>query len=128
MASIMKGILEPFSGTIGTVVGVIVDGKGIIKSRPTKSSAPPSPKQLALRAKFKLMVQFLQCFTGLLRISYVGFVKKSRAFDNAVSYNIEHAVSGVYPFFTIDYPQVLVARGDLPNATGSAASTAGRRH
>lgn len=43
------------------------------------------------------------------------------AFNNAVSYNLENAVKGVFPAFEIDYPKVLVCQGDLPGALNAAA-------
>ena len=47
-------------------------------------------------------------------------------FNNAVSYTIKNALSGVYPDYYIDFSLLLLSRGDLPNVkTPAAAAQAG---
>ena len=38
------------------------------------------------------------------------------AFNSAMSYNLNNALTGVYPDYSIDYASALVARGLLPGA------------
>ena len=55
----------------------------------------------------------------------MSFASKVTGYNSAVSYGLKNAVSGTYPAFDIDYPQVLVARGDLPNASAPFATATG---
>jgi len=86
----------------------------------------PSPAQLAQTAKFSLAIRFVQSMGGLIKFTYHNFAQKMTEFNNAVSYVLKNAVSGSFPNFGISYADVLVSRGDLPNATApSASSSAG---
>src|SRR5262245_8682047 len=116
MATISKGILGPFSGLVGTVIGGTWKGISYMRSKPSPSERSPSIAQLEQQAKFKLILRFLQSMTPLLTVSFKELAIQKSGFNSAFSYNIKNAVAGIYPAFEIDYPQVLVARGDLPNA------------
>ena len=57
-----------------------------------------------------------------LRITFNNFAVKQTGMNSAFSYNIENAVAGTYPNYTIAYANVLVGRGDLPNVLGPASN------
>jgi hypothetical protein len=59
---------------------------------------------------------------GLLRISFQNFAIRMTGINNAFAYNIQAAVMGTYPSFSIDYSLALVSRGDLPNALTPAVT------
>ena len=40
---------------------------------------------------------------------------RKSGFNSAVSYTLKNAVTGTYPVYSIQYPDALVSRGDLPN-------------
>ena len=128
MATFEKGILGGFSGKVGNVVGGTWKGKSYMRSLPNKTSRVSSEKQLEQQAKFKLIVLFFQCFSGLLNISFRSFATKVTGFNSAVSYALKNAVTGAYPAYDIAYPLVLIARGDLPNATAPNAVANGGGH
>ncbi len=44
-------------------------------------------------------------------------------FNSAMSYNLNHAVTGAYPDFAIDYPHALVSHGQLNGATGAGVAS-----
>ena len=43
--------------------------------------------------------------------------------NNALSYTLDNAITGVYPSFEIDYAVALVSRGGLPNVLGPAVTS-----
>ena len=125
MATFEKGILGGFSGKVGNVVGGTWKGKSYMRSKPNKRSSVPSEKQLEQQIKFKMIVLFFQTMSGLLNLTFMSFASKVTGYNSAVSYGLKNAVSGTFPAFDIDYPQVLVARGDLPNASAPVATVGG---
>lgn len=125
MGAISKGILGPFSGTVGTVIGGSWKGISYMRSQPVaKKNRVPSPKQLDQQARFALVVGFLRTMTQLVAIGFKTPLQMS-GFNNAVSFTLKNAVTGTYPSYSIEYGSVLVSRGDLPNATspGAVATT-----
>ncbi len=124
MGIINKGILGPVSGTVGTVVGGTWKGISYLRSQSSSRRTSFSQAQLEQQAKFSLVMKFLQPLTGLLSISFREYAVQMTGFNNAMRYTLKNAITGTYPAYTIDYNQVLVSRGDLPNAgSPSTAST-----
>ncbi len=123
MATFNNGILGGFSGKVGNVVGGKWKGIDYMRSRSGKRGNNASPAQLAQQAKFRLAIQFLQPLTGLLAISFRDFAIEMTGINNAMRYLLANAIDGTYPALSINYQNVLVSRGDLPNA-GSPAATA----
>ena len=59
--------------------------------------------------------------TALVKISFNDFAVEQTGFNSAVSYVLKNAVAGAYPVFSIQYVDVLVSRGDLPNVLAPSA-------
>lgn len=114
MGTIKKGILGGFSGKVGNVVGASWKSIAYIRSLPSSVRNPKTEKQLTQRSKFALVAKFVK---NILPVIRVGFKQSAgpvnSAFSAAVSYNMHHAVKGMYPGFEIDYARVVVARGAL---------------
>ena len=53
----MAGYMGPFSGTLGTAIGYMWNGKWCMRSRPTAVHNPRTPEQVAHREMFKREVQ-----------------------------------------------------------------------
>ena len=124
MAIINKGILGPVSGTVGTVVGGSWKGISYLRSQATSSRTSFSIPQLEQQAKFSLTMRFLQTMTSLLAITFKEYAVKMSGFNNAMRYTLLNGITGTYPTFDIDYSNVLVSRGDLPNAFSPTAGSA----
>src|SRR5688500_5905199 len=107
MGIISKGILGPFSGTVGTVIGGTWKGISYIRSKPLPVDREPSLLQLEQRAKFALVIRFLQTMTPLVHVSFKEMAKKMSGFNSAFSYNIKNAVTGIYPDYELDYSMAL---------------------
>ena len=125
MAKFYTGILGGFSGKVGNVVGGKWKGIDYMRSLGSKSKKAPSEAQLAQQEKFALAIGFLQPFRGLLSFSFRDYAVKMTGMNNAMRYLLSNAITGTYPGFGIDYAQVLVSRGDLPNAGAPSATAAG---
>ena len=125
MGRISKGILGGFSGTVGTVVGGNWKGIDYMRSKAVSRTSGTSTAQEVHRAKFALATKFNRSMKDLLSISFRDFANKMTGTNSALSFTLKNAVVGIYPDLKIDYAQVLVARGNMPNAlTPSSASTA----
>jgi hypothetical protein len=127
MGTISKGILGGFSGKVGTVIGGSWKGIDYMRSRAASVSTPNSPAQLDQRARFGTVMKFLQPLTAFLRIGFKNQAIKMTGFNAAMSYNFSHAITGTYPAYEIDYANVLVSEGSLPEALNPIAvsTTAG---
>lgn len=113
MARINKGILGGFSGKVGTVVGASFRGQDIIRSKPKPSSKKASEGQLVQRAKFKLVMQFLQPLKQIQN-KYFGVKSGAKSEVNlAASYLLTNALQVVANVPELLYNKVLITKGDL---------------
>lgn len=91
---------------------------------PASVANPQTVPQLDQRQKFSLTMSFLQPLSQFLKTGFKSFAVKMTGINAAMSYNFHHAVTGAYPNYTVDYPNALVARGNLaPALNPTAAST-----
>ena len=88
MARFSKGILGPFSGGVGTVIGGTWKGISYMRSKPLPTNREPSIKQLEQREKFKVMVRFLRTITGLVTVTFKDSAIQMSGFNAAFKYNI----------------------------------------
>ncbi|MFI5205410.1 MAG: DUF6266 family protein [Candidatus Paceibacterales bacterium] len=115
MGKIKEGILGPFSGTVGPVIGSQWKGIAVIRSRPPGKRRKSTEAQLKQMAKLSLMTKFVHPLTDLLNKTYRDVGNRMSSFNKTLSYNMRNAVSGQYPAFTINYPRVVLGIGDLLN-------------
>jgi hypothetical protein len=123
MAIITQGIMGGFSGTVGTVVGSRWRGINIMRSRATYSKdRMHTPAQLDQQLKFGLVNRFTKTLSPLLTITHKRYAQRKTGCNSAVSYLLEHAVTGSSPAFELDYSKVLISRGPLMGAQEAAAT------
>ena len=113
MARIYKGILGGFSGTVGTVVGATWRGIDIMRSRPKKTNRIPTPGQAEQRERFALTIDFLIGIRPLLRIFFGQPAGEKSKSNLATAYHLTEAIAGAFPGFTIDFPKVIISKGEL---------------
>ena len=118
MGKINKGILGGFSGKVGNVIGGNWKGIDYMRSKSSYRNSSPSVAQLAQQIKFGMCIRFVQSLSGLVEMSFNNFAVKKTGINSALSYTLKNAVTGTYPLFSINYADVLVSRGDLPNVLG----------
>ncbi len=123
MGKINQGILGGFSGKVGNVVGGSWKGIDYMRILPSSVANPQTTGQLDQRQKFSVTVSFLQPLTQFLKTGFKSFAVKMTAFNAAMSYNFHHAISGAYPNYAINYPNVLVARGNLASSLNQTAAS-----
>ena len=116
MGKLLKGINGPFSGKVGTAVGYMWNDIAVIRARPRKRRKPFSDKELNQQARFTLMNEFLIPVKNLLNISFAHLAYRMSGFHKGFSYNVKAAILGIRPDLSIDYPRVLLSRGDLAKA------------
>lgn len=123
MGKISQGVLGGFSGKVGNVVGGTWKGIDYMRIKPANVSNPRTEGQVDQRSKFSTVLRFLQPMTDFLRVGFKLYANKITQFNAAMSYNLNNAITGAYPNFTIDYANALVTRGNLTVAAGGAASS-----
>ena len=113
MGTYNKGILGPFSGKVGTVVGASWRGKDILRSLPKKGNRTPTEVQLLQRLKFQTVTDFLTPINPVLGKFYGSNSGDKTRLNQALSYHMKEAVSFVDPNFEMLYNKVQIAKGDL---------------
>jgi hypothetical protein len=113
MATYDKGILGPFSGTVGTVVGASWRGKSVMRSRPKKTSHTPTESQKLQREKFSVAVQFITPIKSVLS-RYFGINMGSRSRLNlATSYTMKEVLQWTGSEYEILYNKFMISKGEL---------------
>jgi hypothetical protein len=123
MGKISQGVLGGFSGKVGNVVGGSWKGIDYMRIKPASVANPRTAAQVDQRSKFSIVLNFLQPMSEFLRVGFKLYARKMSQFNSAMSYNLNHAVTGAYPDFTIDYPHALVSHGQLNGATGTGIAS-----
>jgi hypothetical protein len=125
MATYKKGILGSFSGSVGPVVGSSFRGKKLMRSKPEKSTKPPTPKQAMQRAKFAAVIQFLNPVKEVLN-TYYGTPEGTKSrYDSAVSYHLTEVLFLVDDVWNIQYNRAMYAKGTLLPAENLQCSSTG---
>jgi hypothetical protein len=94
-----------------------------MRSKPTSVNNPRTPAQLAHRAKFSAVIQFLKPLTSFLRIGFKSQAIEMSGFNAAMSYNLKNAVEGTYPDYTVDFTAVKLTSGNLPGALNAGVTS-----
>jgi hypothetical protein len=124
MGTYNKGILGSFSGKVGTVVGASWRGKNVMRSLPRKSTKPPTDEQLLQRTVFSVVVKFLNPIKSIVG-TYFGKQQGDKSpFNLATGYHMLEAVDDIGNEIVIDFPRVLISRGDLQGVVGGSYSYA----
>ena len=128
MGKIKQGILGGFSDKVGTVIGSFWKGKSYMRGLNQSYHDAKTQDQLAQRAKFGLMNRFVSKLSTIVEIGFKDSEHGTTANNEAVRYNLLHAITGTYPSFAVDYANVLVSMGPLPNVEAPAANDDGAGH
>jgi hypothetical protein len=123
MAKLKQGILGGFSGKVGNVVGGSWNGIDYMRAKPANVKDPKTEAQMAQRMKFRVMMRFLRKVKPIIQRGFQAGSQRMSAVNRASSYNLKNAISGSYPDLEIDYPNLLVTRGDLMPADNVTAES-----
>lgn len=118
MARLPKGIFGPFSGKIGPVVGVVLNGKAYMRAAPKKRKKKKKKRkpvlQLANEAKFKYVNKWMIPFHPYIIVGFGNLNNGGLPISKAFSINYRQVVTGNYPDFGIDPAKVVLSIGSLP--------------
>jgi len=123
MGTIKQGILGPFSGKVGTVIGGVWKGIAYMRGIAPNVADPQTDAQLAQRQKFSVTMHFLQPMSQFFRTGFKNYAVQMTGINAAMEYNVKNALTGTYPNIAVDYPNALVARGVLPSSLNAVASS-----
>lgn len=122
----LNSLFGPFSGKVGTVVGAHWRGIPYVRSLPTPTDpAKRTPAQIAQQRKFALAVDFTKTIGPLLNTAFPQYAIQMTGKNCALSWILKQAITGTAPHFELDYPRILISRGDLPGAADVTATAAG---
>lgn len=113
MATYEKGLLGPFRGKVGPIVGVNWRGKDIMRSRPKKTSHTPSESQLQQREKFSVVVQFITPIKSVLSRYYGHDMGVRSRLNLATSYTMKEALQWTGSKYEIRYDKFMISKGEL---------------
>ncbi|GAA4292916.1 DUF6266 family protein [Aestuariibaculum suncheonense] len=125
MGKFSKGILGGFSGKVGNVVGARWRGQDIMRSLPQRGNYVPTEAQVDQRERFKTAIGFVTPIKAILSAYYGKQQGDKSAFNLATGYVLKEALlpDGLGDY-TIDYPKVLIAKGDLRGLANGAVVAA----
>ncbi|WP_285054546.1 DUF6266 family protein [Pedobacter ginsengisoli] len=123
MGKLTGGIDYDMIGRTGNHVGRRVKGVNIISMRPAKSNRPPTQLQLNQRIQFGLITSWLSWISSFIKIGFQNYDADKSPMNAAVGYNLEKAITGVAPNYTIDYEKAAFSRGVLAKAMNLVMAT-----
>lgn len=112
MARIKNGILGPYVGTIGPVVGTSRNGVHYLKSRPKRRRRKRESGEKLNQDKFSVVHYWLQPLIDYLREGFKG--SQSGAYNAAKSYALKHAVKEDSGKWKVDPSLIKISQGTLP--------------
>lgn len=104
------------SGTLRDRVYSSWNGISYSRSKPASIKNPRTLGQLTQRAKFCVVIKFLQPLKEFISIGLRLKAKHMSAFNYAMSFVYKNALIGDYPDFRIDYSKALLSKGILAEA------------
>ncbi|HEY4148596.1 MAG TPA: DUF6266 family protein [Chitinophagaceae bacterium] len=117
MAKIIKqslpGLLFGISGTMGGMVYTSWKGKPGVRSKPKKSSTPPTRAQEAQRLRFALVNKCLLPARSLINLGFRSAARHMTELNMAASLALKNAITGAFPDYQIDYSRLLLSQGAL---------------
>jgi hypothetical protein len=111
----MQGNQLPFlvSGKFGDLIGRVINGKQFFSKKPRPSRRKPTMCQLETRRNMAIAIRFVRPITPLVR--KYDEPNGRKGFNKITSHIIRNAIQGRRPDQRINYSQVVLGEGTLPN-------------
>lgn len=124
MSQYNQGILGPFSGKVGTVVGSFWKGRFVMRGRPTHMTNPNTPAQQAQRARFSLVSENLAPLRTIVNAGFAirADVENVTPVNVAMQVNMEQAVTESGGIFSILWNRFMISGGTLLNVESPTAT------
>ena len=113
MSKYTPGALGEFTGTTGDLVTCRWRKLKIGRNRPAKTKNKPTEAIQVQRLKIGLMSHFLKQLKKTVTAGYLSKNGDKTARENAMKYNLKHAISGTFSEPRIDYAKVQLSSGTL---------------
>ncbi|MES2455276.1 MAG: DUF6266 family protein [Bacteroidota bacterium] len=123
MGRIKNGILGPFTGKVGAVVGYMIGEEAHMRSLPKTKKYTDA--ELLNQQKFKLVQDYLDDLKDLLKVGFKGYYTKTGGFRAAVAYTRKKALVSDDAGFYIDPALFKFSGGDLTGAIDPAVTLVG---
>ena len=119
MAILIQGILGPFSGKVGPVVGCICRRKGFyVRSLPVQYHDAKTPAQLRNRARMRAVMEFLSVAKGFVNHTLGNKAERMTATNVATKLNFHKVEVGEDYAARIRYGEVRLSEGGLSGLAG----------
>lgn len=116
-----QGILGAFRGKVGQVIGYVRNGQACMRSMPSHYHDAKTDDQLRCRSKMTAVTGFLSTIFPVVKNGFEYETDNTTEFNEAVRYNIKHAMRCEGTQATMDYERVKVASGYLAGMTRGLA-------
>jgi hypothetical protein len=113
MAQFNQSAFGVIKGKVGNMVITQWKDQHVAKGVPKKSSKAATATQLDQRARMRLAGSFMRVMKEVVSTCYQDNSNKMTAYNAAVKDLLLNAITGEYPNYTINYPLVTLARGDV---------------
>lgn len=113
MARYEQGILGPFSGKVGTVVGSTWKGINTMRSKGKTTTKPATIRQQAQRMRFSVATDWLSPIRSWIDVGYKAFHMKMTPMNKAVSFHMKNALIVEDGNIRVDYKNAVLSRGEL---------------
>lgn len=113
MGQLKGNIFEGVSGSLRNLVFYEVNGKQLVRTKPSGYRDAKSIKQLTQRQRMSATQNFLRRFRPIIKLYYNNVAAGKTAFGEAVTWHMHHALVGEYPRIEIDIAKAQVSRGRL---------------
>lgn len=129
MGKLQAGAWGNVQNKVGNLVGRVRLGQNTLSVYQPNVANPQTMAQNSQRAKFKLMSSFISAVIGMASAGFKSTNKPGQSGGNqAFSFNVKNAVTGSYPNFAVDYPNVVLSMGALENVENPTATDDGSGH
>ena len=113
MAIAKDGILGGFSGKVGNIVGLTLNGVPIMRAAPKASQKPPTEKQRLQRLKFSLAIEFTKPFLWITERFFMDDLSGGVRKNKIISYTLSHVITIEDLEFNIEWSKFLLSSGAL---------------
>ena len=124
MGKVQQGILDGFIGKVGTVVGAFWKGKPVMRAYKRQIHDLNSEAQQLVRTRFGAINALSGQFITAIRLGFNEVAQRERATEGNifVHLNWNRVHSDTPGSATIDYEDLVVAQGNLPEVQFGAAT------
>ena len=123
MAKFSQGIMGPFSGKVGTVVGYMWNGKCCMRAYNREVRNPRTPEQMSHRNMFKQEVQLAAEMQWALNTTMRSQAREMGLTNRNLFVKAnQHAFSLEDEVLKVDYSRLVLSMGDVPGVEATEAS------